>query len=428
MYRHNKNNISQKYEWSVINFYITMVFCCLLYSKYYSYAIIKIDHDTGFFSQKFVVNNTSIKIEWALQNSQNITYTKMLRIQRHATPPIFESRSVEYTKKENQSIRQVNEYVLLEKIGTGSTSKIFYAFDTRRHIPVAVKVLKKAEGNRPDVRLQYLDRELRNLSRFHHSNILGYKEALYSEALNQPYIVLEYADAGSLSDYIAHHGPLSENKLASVFKQIISAVLYLHSNGVAHKDIKPSNILLKSDGTAKLSDLGIGHTFQSADSVVGSPAYQAPEIFGDDEEEYEEDSSYVIDPIKEDVWSLGVSIYEVAFGYLPFTGSNEFEIARAARETELAIPETASEHLRSLLQGMLCLKPEDRLSLMEVDDHPFFTQNVEKYQFEAIPVVNREANGDVEQIEARTVKPMVARKPSLSSFHLEIPQYCLITS
>jgi serine/threonine-protein kinase 11 len=99
--------------------------------------------------------------------------------------------------------------------------------------------------------------------------------------------------------------------------------------------------------------------------VIGTPAYQAPEIF-------DESVEIELDPIKEDVWSLGVSIYEAAFGKLPFEGANMFEISWNVLNTPLVIPERASEGLRDLLQRTLELDPAKRAALEEVRSHRFF--------------------------------------------------------
>jgi serine/threonine-protein kinase 11 len=122
---------------------------------------------------------------------------------------------------------------------------------------------------------------------------------------------------------------------------------------------------LFGDGTVKLGDLGIGHSFDSADTVLGTPAYQAPEFF-------EEGEDIVLDPVREDIWSLGVSIFEAVFGRLPFEGGNVFEIGWSILNTRLEIPESASPALRDLLRRMLERDPAKRISLEEVRVHRFF--------------------------------------------------------
>jgi serine/threonine-protein kinase 11 len=131
---------------------------------------------------------------------------------------------------------------------------------------------------------------------------------------------------------------------------------------MVHKDIKPSNLLLFENGVVKIADFGVGHSFASAETVIGTPSYQAPEFLSDHGS---------VDPTKEDVWSLGVTMFESLFGRLPFTGETVYEIARASGG-RLEMPEGSSECVRDLLGRMLCPDPEVRIGMTEVAEHEFF--------------------------------------------------------
>jgi serine/threonine-protein kinase 11 len=131
---------------------------------------------------------------------------------------------------------------------------------------------------------------------------------------------------------------------------------------MVHKDIKPSNLLLFENGVVKIADFGVGHSFASAETVIGTPLYQAPEFLSDD---------IGFDPAKEDVWSLGVTLFESLFGRLPFTGETVYEIAQASG-AGLEFPESASECVRDLCIKMLCPDPERRIAMADVAAHPFF--------------------------------------------------------
>jgi serine/threonine protein kinase len=178
------------------------------------------------------------------------------------------------------------------------------------------------------------------------------------------YLFFEWAAYGSLSTFVRQK--LSEKTVAAIFAQVSSGLAYLHSQGIVHHDIKPSNILLFAGGTAKLSDAGICHSCESADAAIGSPEYQPPEDFSDNQDDV------VIDPVKEDVWGLGVSIYETAFGVLPWRGNTSHELARNILSSPLRIPNNGSEALRDLLLRMLDVNPEARFTLDEVRGHRFF--------------------------------------------------------
>jgi serine/threonine-protein kinase 11 len=254
-------------------------------------------------------------------------------------------------------IKKINQYALVEKLGAGSTSKVFLALDTSTDRPFAAKAVPVGGASHDGLGLQ---REIRMLRRFMHPNIVKLHEVLHSAKEHMAYLILEWASFGSLDGVV-----LAPQVLASVFLQVCQGLSYLHSQGIVHHDIKPSNILLFEGGIAKLSDLGIGHTFASADFVVGSPAYQAPEFFDDDDDA-------ILDPVKEDVWSLGVTLFEVAFGYLPFQGENMYEISHRVKTSRLTIPSTAPPELADLLIKMLDVNPTSRLNLNEVIEHYFF--------------------------------------------------------
>ena len=226
------------------------------------------------------------------------------------------------------------------------------------------------------------------------------KEALHSKDKGLACIVLEFANCGSLEDLIISKTILNEELISKIFYQVILGITYLHSKGIVHQDIKPSNLLIFSNGIIKISDFGIGHSFSSADIVVGSPAYQAPELFDGYEENLNEES--IIDPTKEDVWSLGISIYESIFLQLPFLGNNIFEIIHEIKNSKLKIPLNTSKELTDLLIKMLEPNPIKRINLNDVKNHPFFINNEKniEYPFKKIipPIYDSKIN--IENISA----------------------------
>jgi serine/threonine-protein kinase 11 len=184
---------------------------------------------------------------------------------------------------------------------------------------------------------------------------------LHDDSNDIVYLVLDYADFGSL-DQLPYP---DTDVLRSIFAQILTAVAHLHSHGIVHQDIKPSNILLAADGRAFLSDFGVGHSFQSTAMVVGSPAYQAPEALADEDAD---DAS----PALEDVWSLGVTLYQSLFLRLPFEGETVFEIVHKIRSQPLDIPHRTDPKIAALLRGMLTVDPRKRMTIEEIRSADFF--------------------------------------------------------
>ena len=356
----------------------------------------------------------------------------MISLFRHQSlPSVLDVQPVLYTRHDQKRITQVNQYLLLKKIGFGASSKIYVSKDTLTGKFYAIKVFKSIGILGDENAFDHFEREIRNLWKFHHENILGVHEALFSDSTLTAYLVLEWARCGCLQDYTQPDKLLELDEIATIFSQVIKGVRHLHDNGLAHKDIKPSNILLFEDGTAKISDFGIGHSFQSADTVVGTPAYQAPEVFGDDEETYEEDmEAIILDPIKEDVWSLGVSLYEVCFGKLPFYGSNEYEIARYARESVLKYDETVPEDLVDLLNGMLNIDPNERFSMSDVTNHRFFKRCIPKKEIHLAqtPEPHLPENVMIRKVEAKVCTPnnlVTIKSIPVSPFPLYLPPRAL---
>lgn len=279
---------------------------------------------------------------------------------------------------EQKRSKRINDYCLVKKIGKGSFSKVYLGVDQLSQVSYAIKQINIKDLCRTSAGIFQLEREVRLMRSFSHPNIIKLKEVLMLEQQNCAYLVLEYADLGSLDSMIKKHTKLTLPTIFSVIKQITSAVKYLHEMGFVHQDIKPANILIESSGKAVLADFGIGHSFQSAAMVVGSPAYQAPECLqgcGSDDEDFQfeddsEESVLETDPQEEDVWSLGVTLYQLLFGRLPFEGENLFEIICTIKENPLYIPEDTDPQIAELLQGMLKVNPSERITISEIQNHP----------------------------------------------------------
>jgi serine/threonine protein kinase len=259
-------------------------------------------------------------------------------------------------------IKQINHYVVRHKIGSGGSSTVYCAVDQRNGQAYAVKRIKITDLIRSATGLAQLEREIRLMRLVGHPNILRLVEVLHVKSNNEVFLVLEYAEKGSVGDFLERGDPISTASIFSILKQIIGALRYLHNAGYIHQDVKPSNILIDASGRAILADFGVGHSFASAGMVVGSPAYQAPEAL-DDSYASDEEPEPLDEPQKEDVWALGVTLYQLLFKELPFLGSTLFEIVNSIRETPLKIPDGTDPAIATLLRGMLTVDPMSRLGI-----------------------------------------------------------------
>ena len=175
-------------------------------------------------------------------------------------------------------------------------------------------------------------------------------------------IVTEIASNGELYDYIIHKKRLSEREARHIFKQIIAGIHYCHSNNVVHRDIKVENILLDHNGRVKLADFGFSTFFapgELMDTWCGSPQYCAPELY----------LAKLYEGPDVDIWSLGVVLYVLVCGYLPF----DAQVFNALRAQIIGgsykTPFFLSADCKSLIESMLTLDPDRRIKMHEIINH-----------------------------------------------------------
>jgi serine/threonine protein kinase len=234
--------------------------------------------------------------------------------------------------QKTHSGKMLNQYLLLSKLGQGSSSKIYLARDSDTSQNVAIKTIH-LKSKMKSLIIDQVIREIRIFHHIEHSNVIQFKETLFSEERRIVYLVMEFASFGSLDRILNISGKISESLVATIFRQVIQAIVYLNENRIVHHDLKPMNILLTKNGKAKLSDFGLSSSFESGYDLSGSPAYQAPEIFDSNFDDLSPS-----DASKIDVWSLGVSMFESVFGILPFEGDDAFQIFSSTQKNPVLIP------------------------------------------------------------------------------------------
>jgi serine/threonine-protein kinase 11 len=278
-------------------------------------------------------------------------------------------------------LKMINQYYLCARVAETLTCTVFSAFDQLTHAMVAAKVLHL---NQRSFELAIrIDREVNFLRRLSHDNIIGLQEVFYRPDCQKAYIILEWADLGSLRSVLARVGKLKLDTIRSIFHQISTAISYLHQNKIVHHDIKPGNILLFLDGRAKLCDFGASASFNSTHEFPSTYAYRAPELdltpeSSDDLEldHYPDaDVDTASDPGKEDVWSLGITLYECIYHHLPDQmGSGHVEI-----------PDSPDGPVRDLIANMLVVDPTQRFPIDQVLTHNFFTDAAERFDLDIGP-------------------------------------------
>ncbi|XP_043232335.1 serine/threonine-protein kinase MARK1-like isoform X10 [Amphibalanus amphitrite] len=268
----------------------------------------------------------------------------------HAAPPAKVNKESSRTRPDSEP--HIGKYQLLKTIGKGNFAKVKLA----KHLPtgeeVAIKIIDKTQMNPGS--LQKLFREVRIMKMLDHPNIVKLYQVI--ETKKTLYLVMEYASGGEVFDYLVFHGRMKEKEARLKFRQIVSAVQYCHSKRIIHRDLKAENLLLDSQMNIKIADFGFSNEFtvgSKLDTFCGSPPYAAPELF--------QGKKY--DGPEVDVWSLGVILYTLVSGSLPFDGSNLKDLRERVLRGKYRIPFYMSTDCENLLRKFLVLNPTKRASL-----------------------------------------------------------------
>ncbi|XP_056614933.1 serine/threonine-protein kinase MARK1 isoform X2 [Triplophysa dalaica] len=234
-----------------------------------------------------------------------------------------------------------------------------------------------------------LFREVRIMKVLAHPNIVKLFEVIETE--KTLYLIMEYASGGEVFDYLVAHGRMKEKEARAKFRQIVSAVQYCHQKRIVHRDLKAENLLLDADMNIKIADFGFSNEFtigSKLDTFCGSPPYAAPELF--------QGKKY--DGPEVDVWSLGVILYTLVSGSLPFDGQNLKELRERVLRGKYRIPFYMSTDCENLLKKLLVLNPGKRGSLEQIMKDRWM--NVGHEEEELKPYTEPEADfSDTKRIE-----------------------------
>ncbi|XP_075166671.1 par-1 isoform X16 [Haematobia irritans] len=280
----------------------------------------------------------------------------------------------------------IGKYKLIKTIGKGNFAKVKLA----KHLPtgkeVAIKIIDKTQLNPGS--LQKLFREVRIMKMLDHPNIVKLFQVIETE--KTLYLVMEYASGGEVFDYLVLHGRMKEKEARVKFRQIVSAVQYCHQKRIIHRDLKAENLLLDSELNIKIADFGFSNEFtpgSKLDTFCGSPPYAAPELF--------QGKKY--DGPEVDVWSLGVILYTLVSGSLPFDGSTLRELRERVLRGKYRIPFYMSTDCENLLRKFLVLNPAKRASLETIMSDKWMNMGFEDDELKPY-IEPKQELGDVKRI------------------------------
>lgn len=276
----------------------------------------------------------------------------------------------------------INDYILLKTIGRGTYGKVKLGLHSKDGTRVAVKICnkfllskKKKGGLGSASLLEDVRREIAIMKNLDHPNVVRLYEVIDDPTNDKLYLVIEYVPGGALMGDVIRCNPMSEARARRYFRDVVAGLEYLHAVGVIHRDVKPQNLLLDSLDSVKIADFNVSFAFASASQdqmrTQGSPAFLAPEIVSED--------APPLDPAV-DIWALGVTLYFLTIGSLPFMAGSEFAIYDKIRNKDPPFAEASasagvalSDDLLHLLKGLLAKSPADRLTIPDIKTHPWVT-------------------------------------------------------
>ncbi|XP_065865876.1 serine/threonine-protein kinase GRIK1 [Euphorbia lathyris] len=280
--------------------------------------------------------------------------------------PVKETQKLVRSEDEN-GIKMINEYVREYKIGAGSYGKVVLyrsCVDGRKY---AIKAFHKSHLLKQRVApsetaMGDVLREVLIMKMLDHPNIVNLIEVIDDPHTDHFYMVLEYVDGKWVNG-----GGIEESTARKYLRDIVSGLMYLHAHNVVHGDIKPDNLLVTSSGTVKIGDFSVSQVFEDDNDELrrspGTPVFTAPECC----------LGLTYHGKAADTWAVGVTLYCMILGHYPFLGETLQDTYDQIVNNPLVLPNEMNPQLRSLLEGLLCKDPQQRMTLDAVAQHSWIT-------------------------------------------------------
>ncbi|XP_078050970.1 nuak family kinase 1 isoform X2 [Augochlora pura] len=267
----------------------------------------------------------------------------------------------------NHKRKLKQRFDIIKKLGQGTYGKVQLGINKETGQEVAIKTIKKCKIE-TEADLIRIRREIQIMSSVQHPNIIHIYEVF--ENREKMVLVMEYAAGGELYDYLSERKVLSEHEARRIFRQIATAVFYCHKHKICHRDLKLENILLDQAGNAKIADFGLSNVFDEQrllNTFCGSPLYASPEIV--------KGTPYHGPEV--DCWSLGVLLYTLVYGAMPFDGSNFKLLVKQISQSNYFEPKKPSP-ASPLIKDMLTVTPGKRADIEKICTHWWVNEGYEQ--------------------------------------------------
>ena len=257
-------------------------------------------------------------------------------------------------------------YTQKNTIGKGTFGKVKLGINKETGEKAAIKILEKSKILTKDDE-ERVDREIQILNNLSHLNVV--KIFAINETKERYYIFMEYCTKGELFNYIVDKQHLSEDEASYFYYQLINGLEYIHSQNIVHRDLKPENLLLGKGNILKIIDFGLSNFYigKPLSTPCGSPCYASPEMV----------SGNKYNGFRIDVWSTGIILYAMIYGYLPFEDPDNEILFQKILECKPDMPSGVSVSAVDLMKRIMVTNPDKRITIEQIKEHPFYLKGKE---------------------------------------------------
>lgn len=311
-------------------------------------------------------------------------------------------------------------YTFIEQIGQGGFSEVYLVKHRNYNNYFVAKAIRtNTDDSDVNARGEIFATEVKALSGLDHPHIIRLYDHFVLD--NLFYLVLEYCPNGSLHDEALAHGRIKISRFYDISREIVDALAYCHQNGVAHRDIKPGNVLIDSYNRTKIADFGIcakTNSDELTEHFSGSLSYLAPEIF----------QKKPHNAMMADVWALGVTFATILLGRSPWPSDSIGGLKKLIASAKYRLSSRIPDIIQDLISKMIVVEPSERLTMKQIQDHPFFQPgpNVPRRRFTPKIIIPSLKKSLIEQLEDKGDKRQKPLRSAISFIsHNEKPDLIL---